>query len=136
MMKPGDSANVAGYEVRLLSVRDERGPNYTSKVGRFAVSRGGAQIDELIAERRTYPRPGSETTEAGLRLRPLDVLYVTIGQPHNGAWAVRAYHHPLVAWIWGGAVVMVLGGALSLSDRRLRVGAPRRAFVTAPQAAE
>jgi cytochrome c-type biogenesis protein CcmF len=63
------------------------------------------------------------------------VLYVTIGQSHpGGAWTVRMYHHPLVFWIWGGSVIMVLGGALSLSDRRLRVGAPRRA--AAMQAAE
>jgi cytochrome c-type biogenesis protein CcmF len=128
MLKPGQSADVGAYEVRLLSVDDEQGPNYSAKVAKFAVSVGGAQIDEMIAERRTYPNPGSETTEAGLRVRPLDVLYVTVGQAHgDGAWTVRAYHHPLVVWIWGGAVIMVLGGLLSLSDRRLRVGAPRRA---------
>lgn len=128
LLKPGQTVSVAGYDVRLLSVKDERGPNYSAKVGRFAVSAGGAQIEEMIAEKRTYPNPGSETTEAGLRVRPLDVLYVTLGQGHpDGTWTVRMYHHPLVAWIWGGAVIMVLGGLLSLSDRRLRVGAPRRA---------
>jgi len=98
------------------------------------VSVSGAQIDEMIAEKRTYPNPGSETTEAALRVRPLDVLYVTLGQGHaDGTWTVRMYHHPLVVWIWGGAVIMVLGGLLSLSDRRLRIGAPRRAApVAAP----
>jgi cytochrome c-type biogenesis protein CcmF len=39
---------------------------------------------------------------------------------------VRLYHEPLVPWIWAGALVMMLGGGVSLSDRRLRVGAPRR----------
>ena len=134
MLKPNQTAQVGDYSVRLLTVTDRQGPNYTSKTGTFAVEIGGAKIDELIAERRTYPNPGSETTEAGLRVRPLDVLYVTLGQPHpDGSWTVRAYQHPLVIWIWGGAVIMVLGGALSLSDRRLRIGAPRRAQ---PQAAE
>jgi cytochrome c-type biogenesis protein CcmF len=128
LLKPGQSAGVAGYEVRLLSVRDEQGANYVAKTGRFAVSVGGAQIDEMIAEKRVYPNPGSETTEAALRARPLDVLYVALGQGHpDGMWTVRMYHHPLVVFIWGGAVIMVLGGLLSLSDRRLRVGAPRRA---------
>jgi cytochrome c-type biogenesis protein CcmF len=128
LLKPGQSASVAGYEVRLLSVRDEQGPNYVAKAGRFAVSVGGAQIDEMIAEKRVYPNPGSETTEAALRVRPLDVLYVALGQGHpDGMWTVRMYHHPLVVFIWAGAVIMVLGGLLSLSDRRLRVGAPRRA---------
>jgi cytochrome c-type biogenesis protein CcmF len=135
LLKPGESTTVAGYDVRLLAVDDVQGPNYTSKMGRFAIGSGGAQIDEMIAERRNYPNPGSDTTEAGLRVRPLDVLYVTIGQSHpGGAWTVRIYHHPLVVWIWLGSVIMVIGGALSLSDRRLRIGAPRRAI--AMQAAE
>jgi cytochrome c-type biogenesis protein CcmF len=135
LMKTNQTATVAGYDVRLLSVRDERGPNYTAKVGRFAVSVGGAQIDEMVAEKRVYPNPGSETTEAALRVRPLDVLYVTLGQGHpDGVWTVRMYHHPLVVFIWGGAVIMVLGGLLSLSDRRLRIGAPRRAAAPASAA--
>jgi cytochrome c-type biogenesis protein CcmF len=134
LLKPGETASLAGYDVRLLSVTDEQGPNYSAKVGRFAVSQGGAQVDEMIAEKRSYPNPGSDTTEAALRVRPLDVLYVTLGQGHpDGAWTVRMYHHPLVVWIWGGAVIMVLGGALSLSDRRLRVGAPRRAAAVAAE---
>jgi len=134
-LKPGASTSVGGYKVTLVSVVDARGPNYTTKVGTFAIS--GRAVDTLIAERRNYPNPGSETTEAGLRLRLFDVLYVTLGQPSaEGVWTVRAYHHPLVAWIWGGAVLMALGGALSLSDRRLRVGAPRRAVAAVPQPAE
>ncbi|NOT39214.1 MAG: heme lyase CcmF/NrfE family subunit, partial [Alphaproteobacteria bacterium] len=133
ILKPGASTSVGGYAVRLVSVDDVQGPNYTSKLGRFAIGYGGAQIDELIAERRNYPNPGSDTTEAGLRVRAADVLYVTIGQSHpGGGWTVRMYHHPLVFWIWGGAMIMVLGGALSLSDRRLRVGAPRRAATLQP----
>ncbi len=135
LLKPGEAAKVGHYDVRLLAVDDVQGPNYTSKTGRFAVSYDGAQIEEMIAERRNYPNPGSDTTEAGMRVRPLDVLYVTIGQSHpGGAWTVRMYHHPLVFWIWGGAIIMVIGGMLSLSDRRLRVGAPRRAATM--QAAE
>src|SRR6185295_18784878 len=74
-LKPGGSISVGGYKVALVSVVDAQGPNYTTKVGTFAIS--GRVVDTLIAERRYYPNPGSETTEAGLRLRPLDVLYVT-----------------------------------------------------------
>ncbi len=134
-LKPGESTRAGGYDVRLIKVEDVEGPNYTSKTGRFAIGYGGAQIEEMIAERRNYPNPGSDTTEAGLRVRALDVLYVTLGQSQpGGRWTVRIYHHPLVFWIWGGAIIMVLGGLLSLSDRRLRVGAPRRA--AALQAAE
>jgi cytochrome c-type biogenesis protein CcmF len=135
LLKPGESAKVGHYHVRLIAVDDVQGPNYTSKLGRFAVSYDGGEIEEIVAERRNYPNPGSDTTEAGLRVRLADVLYVTVGQSHpGGAWTVRMYHHPLVFWIWGGAVIMVIGAAFSLSDRRLRIGAPRRAATA--QAAE
>jgi cytochrome c-type biogenesis protein CcmF len=138
-LKPGQTAALGGYEVRLLSVANANGPNYETTIGRFAVSVDGAHLDEMVAERRFYPFPGSDTTEAAIRVRPLDILYVTLGeQTAAGAWTVRMYHHPLVAWIWSGCLIMVLGGLLSLSDRRLRVGAPRRASAatTMPQAAE
>ena len=48
---------------------------------------------------------------------------------------LRAYHKPLISWIWGGALVMALGGLVSLSDRRWRVGAARRAPNAAQPAA-
>ena len=54
----------------------------------------------------------------------------------QGGIAIRLYYKPLVLLIWIGAVVMMLGGALSLSDRRLRVGAPKPAAKTAMQPAQ
>jgi cytochrome c-type biogenesis protein CcmF len=137
LLKPGETARVASYDVRLVSVVDARGPNYTSKLGQFEVRQGGALVDQMIAEKRSYPFPGSETTEAGLRVRLFDILYVTLGAPSGAAWTVRMYHHPLVVLIWLGATIMALGGALSLSDRRLRIGAPRRGVpAAAPAPAE
>jgi cytochrome c-type biogenesis protein CcmF len=124
----GQIVKVAAYDVTLLSVGNSTGPNYETIVGTFRVASNGKPMGEMVAERRHYPFPGSETTEAAIRVRPLDILYITLGeQANNGVWTVRIYHHPLVAWIWSGCVIMVLGGVLSLSDRRLRVGAPRRA---------
>ena len=68
------------------------------------------------------------TTEAGISSTPLRDLYVVLGdQAGEGSWTVRAYHNPLVVSIWGGGAIMALGGAISLTDRRLRVGAPRPA---------
>ena len=134
-LKPGQSAEVAGYVLQLKSVEDAKGPNYTTKLARFDLRQGGARIDELIAERRNYPSPGSETTEAGIRPGWTGVVYVTIGRAYDdGSWVVRGYFHPLIVWIWAGCVVMVIGGVLSLSDRRLRVGAPIRAKVVLQRA--
>ena len=78
--------------------------------------------------KRTFPSRQSSTTEAALMTRGVSQLYLSLGDPNpDGSIAVRLYHKPLVLLIWLGAVVMVLGGALSLSDRRLRVGAPKPA---------
>jgi cytochrome c-type biogenesis protein CcmF len=68
------------------------------------------------------------TTEAALMTRGVSQLYVSLGDPDaSGAVPVRLYFKPNVLLIWGGAFIMFLGGALSLSDRRLRIGAPRPA---------
>jgi cytochrome c-type biogenesis protein CcmF len=127
-MSAGQSLFLSGYELRLNSVRDEQGSNYVSKAARFDVLEGGVKTGEVLSEKRTYPNPGSETTEAGIIPEPFGNLYVSLGRAYeDGTWAVRAYYHPFIGWIWAGACVMVFGGALSLSDRRLRVGAPIRA---------
>jgi cytochrome c-type biogenesis protein CcmF len=127
-MLPGQSLSLSGYELRLISVIDEQGSNYLSKAARFEVRQGGVKTEDLLSEKRTYPNPGSETTEAGIIPGLFGNFYVSLGRSYeDGSWAVRAYHHPFIGWIWAGACIMVLGGALSLSDRRLRVGAPIRA---------
>lgn len=127
-MLPGQSLSLSGYELRLISVTDEQGSNYLSKAARFEMRQGGVKTEDLLSEKRTYPNPGSETTEAGIIPGLFGNFYVSLGRSYeDGSWAVRAYHHPLIGWIWAGACIMVLGGALSLSDRRLRVGAPIRA---------
>ena len=124
------------------------GPNYVAVRGTFDVTRGGDAIATMHSEKRFFPVQGMTTTEAGIRTNFLADLYVAIGDPENAgapggaptfltemkpdtAWAVRAYFNPLVPWIWIGAVVIVFGGMVSLSDRRHRVGAPARARTSA-----
>jgi cytochrome c-type biogenesis protein CcmF len=80
----------------------------------------------LTPEKRFYPVQAMPTTEAAIHSTGLADLYAVIGDPAGGGWTVRIYHEPLVPWIWAGALIMVAGGFLSLSDRRLRVGAPAR----------
>jgi cytochrome c-type biogenesis protein CcmF len=84
----------------------------------------------MTPENRFYPVQGTETTEAAIRTTFFADLYAVIGDPVEGdpgAFAVRLYHNPLVPWIWTGALLMVAGGLVSLTDRRHRVGAPSRA---------
>ena len=128
VMQTGESAEVAGYKFDFLSLKESDGPNYTRLGAEFRVSRDGEEIAMLYPEKRKYWVQTMDTTEAAIRTTWIEDLYVAIGDPAaGGGIAVRIYHNPLVPWIWIGAVVMVAGGLISLSDRRHRVGAPSRA---------
>jgi cytochrome c-type biogenesis protein CcmF len=99
-------------------------------VGRFEVRRDGEFVTYLEPAKRRYDMPPQPTTEAGIDASWRGDLYVVLGDEQDlaaGTFAVRIYFHPLVRLIWGGALIMFLGGALSLADRRLRIGAPVRA---------
>jgi cytochrome c-type biogenesis protein CcmF len=127
-MKPGDKVAVAGFDVTFSGVERGRGPNYTEDIADFDVKRDGETVATLQPAKRLYDAPPQPTTEAGIHASWRGDLYLVIGdgQP-GGGYAVRAYFNPLVRFIWLGALLMFLGGLVSLSDRRLRVGAPRRA---------
>jgi cytochrome c-type biogenesis protein CcmF len=128
VMKPGESAAIAGYDVRFDGVQQAQGPNYTAQRATFVVTRGGAAVAELHSEKRFFPVEGMPTTEAGIDTNLWRDLYFVLGDAApEGGYAVRLYYNPLVLWIWGGAGFMALAGLLSLTDRRLRVGAPRPA---------
>lgn len=134
VMKPGETVQVGPVQYRFLGVAPYKGPNYTAQRGRFEILEGGRVVDELQPAQRRYQQPPMETTEAAIRPSLLGDLYAVVGEGDaERGWAVRLYWKPLVSWIWLGALIMALGGFLSLSDRRLRVGAParRRGEVTA-----
>ncbi len=127
VMRPGDTATVAGYDYRLEKIERLQGPNYISDTATIAVTRGGEAVAVQKPEKRTYPVQNMPTTEAAIHTTVLADLYTAIGDPDGkGGQIVRIFYEPLVPWIWAGSLMMMLGGALSLSDRRLRVGAPKR----------
>ncbi|NRP71212.1 Cytochrome c-type biogenesis protein CcmF [Ensifer psoraleae] len=127
-MKPGMMVDAGGYALRFDGIRQGRGPNYTEETGHFTVSRGGVVITEIWSSKRLYTARRMPTTEAGIRTFGLSQLYVSLGDPMtDGGIVVRIWWKPLILCIWGGALVMMAGGIVSLSDRRLRVGAPARA---------
>ncbi|MCV6596381.1 MAG: heme lyase CcmF/NrfE family subunit [Mangrovicoccus sp.] len=120
----GERYEVAGYWVELRDVRREEGPNYLSTTADIALYRGDREIALLQPEKRVYPVAQMPTTEAAIDNGFLRDLYVVIGDPQQGGgWAVRTYIKPFANWIWTGAIIMSLGGFLSLSDRRYRVAA-------------
>lgn len=128
LMRPGQAIQLSGYDLRLLSIGDVAGPNYEAERGNFEIASNGRVIAYLFSERRYYPVRRQQTTAAGIRTNLISNLYVALGEPDGaGAWTVRFYYHPFMPWVWIGALAMALGGFVSLSDRRLRVGAPQRA---------
>ncbi len=127
-MRAGDVTNVAGYQLTLESLTPRSGPNYSEMVAKFSVALGGRLLDTMTPSKRNFTTRGATTTEAALLSRGASQLYISLGDiATDGAISVRIYHKPLVLLIWFGPVLMAFGGALSLSDRRLRVGAPKPA---------
>jgi cytochrome c-type biogenesis protein CcmF len=139
VVQTGESFEVAGFTLTLDEVREIEGPNYVSTQAVIALARDGREIGTLLPEKRIYPVAGMPTTEAALDIGFLRDVYAVIGDPQvGGGWAVRTYYKPLANWIWGGAILMALGGSLSLTDRRYRVaaGARRKTPVTGGVPAE
>ena len=127
-MKPDAVAKLAGYELKLDGVTQRQGPNFREMIAQFTVSFDGKTLSVMTPSKRNFTTRGSSTTEAALLTRGASQLYISLGElTGDGAIAVRIYHKPLVLLIWLGPVLMAFGGLLSLSDRRLRVGAPKPA---------
>ncbi|MBL8487077.1 MAG: heme lyase CcmF/NrfE family subunit [Rhodocyclaceae bacterium] len=128
-MAPGDTVSVGGYGFRFVEVREVPGPNYTAARGTVELSRDGQVLRTLYPEKRNYFSSAMPMTEAAIDAGLLRDVYVSLGEPlDGGAWAVRVYYKPLVDWIWGGCLLMSLGGLLAASDRRYRLA--RKAAAT------
>lgn len=115
LMYPGDVVAVGGYEARLVDIKAGNGPNYDTEQARFLIEKNSKIVDSLISERRFYPVRRMQTTEAAIRTTLRGDLYLTLGEKPSGqdGWAVRAYYHPLVFWLWFGAAIVALGGAVA-----------------------
>ena len=127
LMRPGESVTTAGYTWTLEGLKDELGSNYAERIATVRLSRDGQLVAMMEPSRRTFPVQRMTTTEAAIHTTGLADLYAVLGEERDGAAVMRLNHNPLAPWIWFGAMIMAAGGALSLLDRRTRVGAPARA---------
>jgi cytochrome c-type biogenesis protein CcmF len=136
VLRVGESFALGPYEVTLAEVHDEQGPNYSTTMAEMRVTKAGAAVVTLYPEKRIYPVAAMPTTEAAIDYGLFRDLYLVIGDPQDGGgYAVRSYIKPFANWLWGGALIMAIGGLLSLSDRRFRVaaGAKRAADAVAAE---
>lgn len=129
-MAPGDSVVEGGYAFKFMSVGARQGPNFDAIKGVFEVSKNGQVVHVLHPEKRTYFASGQTMTEAAIDSGLTRDLYVSLGEPveavspndpATGAWAVRIYVKPFIDWIWAGCILMALGGAFAIGDKRYRV---------------
>jgi cytochrome c-type biogenesis protein CcmF len=125
-MGPGETVSVAGYEFRFNGVHEVKGPNYTALAGDFDLVKDGKVQRKMLPEKRNYVSSAMPMTEAAIDAGLFRDLYVSLGEPIDrlqpeGEWAVRVYHKPFVDWIWGGCVLMSIGGLIAILDRRYRV---------------
>jgi cytochrome c-type biogenesis protein CcmF len=126
-METGDTVNAGGYEFKFNGVTDTTGPNYQAARAEIIVSKNGAEVERLYPEKRNYLASGNIMTETAIDTGLFRDLYVSLGEPvNNRAWSVRVYYKPFVDWIWGGALLMAIGGGLALSDRRYAVAARKQ----------
>jgi cytochrome c-type biogenesis protein CcmF len=121
-MEPGDTVSVGGYEFKFIGVTNVAGPNYKAARGEFEVSRNGRFDQKLFPEKRNYFSSTMPMTEAAIDAGFTRDVYVSLGEPLEGAaWAARVYYKPFVDWIWGGCLLMALGGFVAVTDRRYRL---------------
>jgi cytochrome c-type biogenesis protein CcmF len=133
VMQLGESIEISGYQVTLDKVEDNiKGPNYSATRAQFTARHDGALVAVMAPEKRLYRTPPRPTTSAAIHTNLLGDLYVVIGEPDpSGGYVTRIYYNPLAPWLFIGALIMVSGGLVSLSDRRFRVGAPKKAAKSA-----
>ena len=136
VMVPGETITVAGYDFTFRGAQRVEGPNYSAIEGHFAVSKDGEDIALLDPQKREYTSPPMPTTEAAIHTNGWADLYAVVGDPdaEGPGYVTRIYFEPLVPFLWYGSLLMGLGGFISLSDRRHRVGAPTRRKAGAPAA--
>jgi len=135
-MRPGDTLALRDYVFRLDAVQGVNGPNYRAAQAKVTVTRGGKPVTVLYPERRVYTVQEQTMTEAAIDTGFARDLYVSLGDPlPDGAWLVKAQVKPFIDWIWGGCLLMALGGLLAASDRRYRVAMPAAQREAAAEAA-
>ena len=123
-LRIGETVNVQGYDFALTDLRETRGSNFDATQAEVTVTKKGKEVTILHPEKRTYIISTMPTTEAAINVNLMRDLYVALGEPiaeGSNQWAVRIYVKPLIRWIWLGAIIMALGGLLSMLDRRYRL---------------
>jgi cytochrome c-type biogenesis protein CcmF len=125
-MNAGDTVSVGGYDFRMMGITEVMGPNYRAARAQIEISRNGNPFRTMYPEKRAY-LSGNAMTETAIDTGLFRDLYISLGEAlPDGAWSVRVHYKPFVSWIWGGALLMAMGGGLAVSDRRYALAARKQ----------
>jgi cytochrome c-type biogenesis protein CcmF len=131
-MNIGDSVNAGGYDFRLNNLAQIQGPNYRAVRADIEVTRNGSPVAMMHPEKRAFTTSQNVTSETAIDRSVWRDLYLSLGEEvEGGAWTVRVYHKPLVNWIWGGALLMAIGGGFAVTDRRYSLASRKQREVVA-----
>jgi cytochrome c-type biogenesis protein CcmF len=126
-MNIGDTVTVGGYQFRFNNLAKVQGPNYEAVRADIEVTKDGSPVAMMHPEKRAFTAAQNVTSETAIDRSILRDLYLSLGdEVEGGAWTVRVYHKPLVNWIWGGALLMAIGGGFAVTDRRYALAARKR----------
>jgi cytochrome c-type biogenesis protein CcmF len=118
-MNIGDTVNVGGYQFQLRNLAQVQGPNYQAIRADIEITRDGSPVAMMHPEKRSFTASQNVTSETAIDRSVFRDLYLALGdEVGDGSWTVRVYHKPLVNWIWGGALLMAIGGGFAVTDRR------------------
>ena len=132
---PGETVTLGAYSFRFQGVNEQRGPNYIAARATLAVSRHGEPLTVMTPERRLYLATRTPMTETAIHRHFTRDLYVSLGEPLGPmAWSMRIHYKPFVGWIWGGCLLMALGGLMAVLDRRYRAARQTAAEAARPRA--
>jgi cytochrome c-type biogenesis protein CcmF len=123
----GETTTIADYSFRFEGTEQIRGPNYQAIQGTVVLSRNDRDFATLKPQKRFYASGGNSMTEAGIQVTPFRDLFVALGDDvGDGKWSLRIQYKPLIRYIWIGALLMAIGGLVSVADRRYRARAMAR----------
>ncbi len=129
-LAPGQAVEVGPYRFVFQGVQEEQGPNFISTKATIEVAENGRTFRYLYPEKRRYFVQRNVMTEAAIDAGLMRDLYVALGEPlGDGSWAVRVYYKPLIRWVWGGGILMAMGGFVAIADRRYRLKIKKRVQV-------
>ncbi len=130
-MNIGDTVSVGGYDFRLNNLDQYQGPNFQAVRADVEVTKNGSPVTVMHPEKRSFTASQNVTSETAIDRSVLRDLYLSLGdEVPGGGWTVRVYHKPLVNWIWGGALLMAIGGGFAVTDRRYSLASRKQTSET------